>query len=107
MEADCVFCKISSGEESAEKIKETEHFFVIRDKYPSAPIHFLIIPKEHYNDITEIDADMWEEIRRLAIGLKNEQHLKGFRLATNVGEAAFINHLHVHFLSGITKDRSV
>ena len=48
---DCVFCKILRGELASEVIAETDDIIVIKDINPKAPIHFLIIPRKHMNDI--------------------------------------------------------
>lgn len=107
MNNSCIFCKIIKGEIPSQKIKETEDLFVIEDIKPSAPIHFLIISKKHIKDMTEAEDELWIKIKKLSEELASDNSLKGFRLATNVGSTAMIPHMHVHFLSGIKKDRQL
>ena len=104
---DCIFCQIVAKEIPSEIIKETPDFLVFKDNHPSAPTHFLIVPKTHKKDILEMSPAEWESVRQLALKLQQEQALSGFRLATNIGDTAIIEHAHVHFLGGIKKDRNV
>jgi histidine triad (HIT) family protein len=103
----CVFCKIVAREIPAEIEKETENVLVFKDIHPSAPVHLLIIPKTHLKDITEVPDQLFLEMKNVALTLAKEKGMRGFRLATNAGETAFVPHLHMHLLSGITKDRTV
>lgn len=103
----CVFCQIVNGEIPTHKEYETDNFIVFKDIKPSAPIHLLIVPKTHISDLSACDNHLWNEIKEIALTLQNKFKLDGFRLATNVGTAAVINHMHVHFLAGITKTRNV
>lgn len=104
---DCLFCKIVSKEVPAEVEKETEKLLVFKDKFPKAPVHLLIVPKNHYKDITEADGDIWEEVRTLAVEIAKEKNLKGFRLVHNAGEAAMVKHMHVHLLGDVEVNRRV
>ncbi len=104
---DCVFCMIASKKVPAEIEKETEKIIVFKDKFPKAPIHLLIVPKKHYQDITEADGVIWAEIRDIANGIAKEKNLKGFRLVHNAGNAAVVPHMHVHFLGEVTAEREV
>lgn len=103
----CIFCKIVHHELEANFIVETDNFVVIKDIHPSAPIHHLIIPKNHYKNFLELPEILWIEARHVAELLKEREGLNGFRLATNYGETAMIEHCHIHFLAGIDKDRKL
>lgn len=107
MNDECVFCKIASGELPSNKVKDTADFLVIHDIHPSAPTHLLIIPKKHIVDALDADSDTWLGIQKIAGEIGAEYDLSGFRLLTNVGDAAAVSHLHVHFLAGIDKNRQV
>ncbi|OGM29968.1 hypothetical protein A2801_00415 [Candidatus Woesebacteria bacterium RIFCSPHIGHO2_01_FULL_41_10] len=107
MGTDCIFCKIVGKELPAEVISETDDLLAFKDKFPSAPIHYVILPKKHFTDITEITDALWVEMKNLATKIAKEQNLSGFRIATNAGDTAMISHMHLHFLAGIHKDRSV
>jgi len=102
---DCLFCKMGRGEIPVPRVAENEHAFAIRDIHPRAPVHVLVIPKDHIPTAREVTADhgailtglfaLSQEVAR-AEGLFEP----GYRLAFNVGEAAgmTISHLHMHLL---------
>ena len=104
--SDCIFCKLVSGEIPTDKVMETKTLIAIKDIKPSAPHHYLFIPKKHYataNDITTGDTimtDIYEAARELAKKLGIAE--SGYRIVTNVnkdgGQVVF--HLHVHLLGG-------
>ena len=52
---DCLFCKMAHGELPVDKLYEDEHFFVIKDKYPKAPVHLLAIPHQHIASLNTTD----------------------------------------------------
>lgn len=103
---DCLFCKIISGEIPSKKIYEDELTYVFEDIAPTAPIHYLVIPKRHISKLDEITpensgiiAHIYEVISRLA----KELDLKdGFRVVSNCGEQAgqSVFHIHFHLLAG-------
>lgn len=104
---DCIFCKIATGEIPAETILETDHCVVFKDINPSAPIHCLVIPKEHIptvNDVTEASDEVLADLFRAAAAAAGLQGVAadGWRLVTNVnrdgGQEVF--HLHMHLLGG-------
>lgn len=102
----CIFCKIVNGEIPSKKIYEDELVYVFEDIEPTAPIHYLVIPKEHISKLDEITAHnsaviahIYEVIAKIA----KEKDLKdGFRVVTNCGEQAgqSVFHIHFHLLSG-------
>lgn len=106
-EENCIFCKIANKEISTDFLYETDNLVVFKDIHPSAPIHFLIIPKTHYTNIEDTPENIWLEIRQMALTIKDDQKHTGFRLGNNFGDSAFVQHMHVHYLSGINKDRAV
>ena len=103
---DCLFCKIVKGEIPSKKIYEDELVYVFEDIEPTAPVHYLVIPKEHISKLDEIDesnsqviAHIYEVISKLA----KELNLKdGFRVVSNCGESAgqSVFHIHFHLLAG-------
>ncbi|MBQ8883619.1 MAG: histidine triad nucleotide-binding protein [Oscillospiraceae bacterium] len=103
---DCLFCKIINGEIPSKKVYEDELVYVFEDIAPAAPIHYLLIPKEHISGASEITAEnssvvahIFEVIAKLAkdLNLKN-----GFRVVTNCGPDAgqTVFHLHYHLIAG-------
>lgn len=103
---DCIFCKIIKGEISSKKVYEDELVYVFEDIEPTAPIHYLCIPKEHISKLDEINesnspviAHIYEVISKLAKDLDLKD---GFRVVTNCGEQAgqTVFHIHFHLLAG-------
>jgi histidine triad (HIT) family protein len=100
----CIFCKIIKGEIPSNKVYENDEFLAFHDINPKAPIHILVIPKEHvekFQDTTpEIMAKMTLFIQELA--KKLELDTRGYRLVVNNGEdgGQEVMHLHFHILGG-------
>ena len=100
----CIFCKIISGLISSKIIYQTDYSIVLQDIAPQAPIHYLIIPKNHIQDLvsctdSKIMLDLMSIPAILATQLGEQT---SFKLLTNNGYAAGqrVFHLHFHFLSG-------
>ena len=96
-----------SGDIPVERIAENDRAFAIRDINPRAPVHALIIPREHIADARELDpghADTLAGLFTLAneVGRAEGVHESGYRLAFNVGNDAgmTIHHLHLHLVGG-------
>lgn len=104
---DCVFCKIVKGEIPAEKVTETENLIVFKDIHPRAPLHFVIATKTHISDIREDIGVNWAAVGKLAVEMAEDRGITGFRLVHNVGNAAAVKHMHVHFLAEISADREI
>ena len=104
---DCVFCKIIHKEIASEIIYEDKNFIVFNDINPIAPVHILIIPKEHVPTLDLIELHDKELIGEMILTAKkiaeNQAALhSGYRLIFNVGRDAgqTVNHLHLHLLGG-------
>ena len=102
----CLFCKIVAGEIPSTKVYEDEKILAFRDIAPQAPVHCLIVPKEHIASADEIDeknaevvAHIFTVIPRIAkeLGLGG-----GYRIVSNVGEdgCQSVKHLHFHVIGG-------
>ncbi len=103
---DCIFCKIISGSIPSKIIYQTDYSIVLQDIAPQAPIHYLIIPKNHIQDLVscadqKVMLDLMSIPTILAARLGEQA---SFKLLTNNGYAAGqrVFHLHFHFLSGKT-----
>ncbi len=100
----CIFCKIANGEIPNNTVLETEHYLAFHDIYPKAPIHILIIPKQHVDSFQEATPDMMAGLTTFTqkvaslVGLDQA----GYRLITNNGDdgGQEIHHLHFHLLGG-------
>lgn len=100
----CIFCKIISGQIPSKIIYQTNHSIVLQDIAPQAPIHYLIIPKNHIQDLVSCtDSDTILDLISIpAILAQQIGENTAFKLFTNNGYAAGqrVFHLHFHFLSG-------
>ncbi|MDO4936791.1 MAG: histidine triad nucleotide-binding protein [Sutterellaceae bacterium] len=103
---DCIFCKISRGEIPSGKIYEDDDVIAFKDINPKAPIHFLIIPKQHIESLAAAkpeDAQLLGKIINLVPVLAKQQGCDGgFRTVINTGKdgGQEVPHLHVHVLGG-------
>jgi histidine triad (HIT) family protein len=103
---DCLFCKISSGVIPADVVLESDTAIAFRDIDPKAPTHVLVIPKNHYGDVSDLMANnpsLASEILTLATKVAEQEGLaKGYRIVTNNGEDAgqSVAHVHFHVLGG-------
>ncbi len=103
---DCIFCKIIAGEIPSKTVYEDEKLKAFYDIAPQAPVHVVIIPKEHIPSADAINeqnsasiAYIFEKIPEIAkkCGLSN-----GYRVITNCGEdgCQSVKHIHFHLLGG-------
>lgn len=103
---DCVFCKIASGEIPAKKAFENDKVLAFYDLSPQAPVHILVIPKEHIQsaaDISSENSGLVAAVFEAVAALAAERNLsEGFRVVTNSGAKAgqSVGHLHFHLLGG-------
>ncbi len=104
--SDCLFCKIAAGEIPAEKLYDDDDVTAFRDISPQAPQHFLIIPKKHIvnlSDMTEEDDKLVGKMMRVAAKIAEECGISdGYRTIMNNGADAgqVVFHLHMHVLGG-------
>lgn len=102
----CLFCKIIRGEILADRIFEDEKMLIIKDINPIAPVHYLLIVKEHYALLNQQSLEechiLGECLHKLSIMQSSIGLDNGYRLIINQGENAgqSVQHLHVHILSG-------
>ena len=103
---DCIFCKIIAGDIPSTKVYEDDYVFAFKDINPMAPVHILVVPKEHIASADAIScenshyvAKIFEAIPNIAAeaGLEN-----GYRIISNCGPDAdqTVLHLHFHILGG-------
>lgn len=104
---DCIFCKIIKDEIPSEKVYEDENILAFEDINPKAPVHILVIPKQHYASLNEIPEDKKEIISALmmtakTIAEKKKIHEKGYRIVLNTGKDSGqeVKHIHFHLLGG-------
>ena len=105
-DASCIFCRIVRGEIPCSKVYEDEQVLAFQDIHPIAPVHFLLIPKEHVPTLSETQVNHEAVLGRmmvLAPRLAREQGADdGFRLIVNTGRVGRqeVFHVHMHILGG-------
>ena len=104
---DCLFCKIADGEIPAELVHESERLLAFRDISPQAPLHFLVIPREHVESLGAADpahAELLGEALLVAAHIARAEGVAdgGYRTVINTGAdgGQTVHHLHVHVLGG-------
>jgi len=104
---ECLFCRIAKMEVVTDMVEERAEIIAFRDINPQAPVHVLIVPKEHIPSIKDLDndrcgllADIFSLINDIAVSEGISQ--TGYRVVVNTGEEAGqdIGHLHFHMLGG-------
>ena len=101
---DCIFCKIANGDIPSQTVYEDEDFRVILDLNPASEGHALILPKEHYKDLTELPDELSAKALKLAgkIGqaMKKGLGCSGFNVVQNNGISAgqTVFHFHIHII---------
>ena len=103
----CLFCGIVAGSVPSTSVLDTETCYAFRDINPAAPVHVLVVPKEHLDSVEAVGSaqtvllgDLFDAIR--AVAAKEGIAESGYRVVTNVGEDAgqLVRHLHFHVLGG-------
>ncbi len=102
----CLFCKIAEGAIPSTPVYQDEQSYAFADLHPQAPVHILIIPREHISSMMDADKS-----RRALLGhlhwaaaeiARNKGLGKGYRIVVNTGEdgGQTVDHLHLHLLGG-------
>ena len=103
---DCIFCKIIAGEIPSAKVYEDESVYAFRDIQPQAPVHVLVVPKNHVASADEINGENADLVAKIFAAIpaiaKAEGLTNGYRVITNCGEdgCQSVKHLHFHVLGG-------
>ena len=104
---DCLFCKIAAREIPSTTVYEDDMVYAFRDIDPQAPVHILIIPKQHIgsvNEITDENCAIVGHIFKVAAEIAKKEGIAedGYRVVTNIGEngGQTVGHLHYHMLGG-------
>jgi histidine triad (HIT) family protein len=103
---DCLFCRIAAGEIPSDIVFENERIVAFRDINPVAPVHVLVIPKEHIASMAHLKeehqalmGEIMTSIQKLA---EQEKLDDGFRVVVNTGRdgGQTVSHLHFHLIGG-------
>lgn len=105
--SNCIFCKIANGEIPCSKVYEDENVLAFNDINPEAPVHILVIPKQHIQSVMDLNdknisitLDIFNAIKKVAAQAGIDKD--GFRVVTNIGAngGQTVGHLHYHVLGG-------
>ncbi len=104
---DCIFCKIAAGEIPSTRVFEDEMCVAFNDLSPQAPIHILIVPREHLDSLDRAAQNQEELLGHLLLSAAEIAREKGFAengyrvvINTNSDGGQTVFHLHVHLLAG-------
>lgn len=100
----CLFCRIIAGEIPSDVVYEDDRVFAFRDINPQAPVHVLIVPKAHADNILQCDPDTAAALLNAVRVIAKQEGVdeSGFRVVSNCGRdgAQSVNHLHIHLMGG-------
>jgi histidine triad (HIT) family protein len=103
---DCIFCKIAAGTIPSERVYEDEQVVVFKDIYPKAPVHLLMVPRQHVEGLDDLtpahDGLMMHMLRTLPEVARRAGLTDGYRTIINTGRGGGqeVPHLHLHILGG-------
>ena len=109
---DCIFCKLANGVIPTNVIYEDDDFTVIMDAAPATPGHCLILPKEHYANIFELNEEIagkaFKLAKKMATSMTDKLGCDGFNIVQNNGEAAgqTVFHFHMHLIPRYENDNA-
>ena len=105
--SDCIFCKIVAGQIDSKKIFEDDQCVAFDDVSPQAPVHTLVIPKQHVSSLEEIPREETTLMGHLLqvcriVAKKKNVETNGYRVVINTGVEGgqTVSHLHLHVLGG-------
>ena len=103
----CLFCRIAKGEVASKKIYEDDELFAFHDIAPKAPVHFLLVPKRHIDDLMELEPEdaglvgrLMFKAQELARSLGCAENGARFVINCKADGGQTVNHLHMHVLGG-------
>ena len=111
-DCNCIFCKIANGEIPSTTLYEDEDFRVILDLGPATRGHALLLPKNHFANLFELDDETAQKVilvaKKMAGKMKDALGADGFNLVQNNGEAAgqTVFHFHMHLIPRYENDNA-
>lgn len=107
METGCIFCSIAQEKTTTELLYKNQNLVIFKDIKPHAPVHLLIVPKQHIRSVNDLTADDLPLVSELIVAARNmaiEVGVKdsGYKLLFNVerGGGQMVFHLHLHLIGG-------
>jgi histidine triad (HIT) family protein len=101
----CIFCKIVSGEIPSTTVYEDDLVVAFDDINPQAPVHVVVVPKQHIGNLNELsEKEIWFSMLKAAQGVAKKKGINesGYRIVVNCGSdgTQIIWHLHLHVMGG-------
>lgn len=105
IDKDCLFCLIGEHKEPSEIVWENDEYIAIKNKYPTAPVHVLVMPKHHIKKVevgTSESGMFWGKMMPVVFGVVNQLGLDktGYKLVNNGAGYNHFEHEHIHILGG-------
>ena len=107
MDPNCIFCRIVAGEIPSQRVYEDDTVIAFRDIHPQAPVHVLVVPRQHVESLSDLEESHAGLAGRTLVAVPKVAQAaggleEGFRLIVNTGAAAgqTVPHLHLHILGG-------
>ena len=99
---DCLFCKIAGGTIAVQPVWQDDRALAFADIHPQAPRHFLVIPREHFADVTAVPDTLLGHLLHSAAALAKRELPGGHRIVANTGAdgGQTVAHVHLHVLGG-------
>jgi len=100
---DCIFCKIANHEIPTNPVFENDKVIAFNDLNPQAPVHILVIPKEHVASVKDVkDLSVMQDLFDAVQKIVKQENITDFRTVINTGSEAgqTVFHLHIHILAG-------
>lgn len=104
---DCIFCNVINGELPSTKGYEDTDVLVIKDIHPQAPVHWLVLSKKHIPELLEASGDLAGRMMNIVNKIIKDQGIEQYRIVINGKGAVFVDHLHIHILGQIDKNRTL
>ena len=102
----CIFCDIVAKKAPAEVVREDDDVLVIKNIDPKAPVHLLVLPKEHHPNLDSLsDEGLLGRLVAVAKDVGDAQSAeRGYRLGINSAKQAEVGHIHLHVLGGLENE---
>lgn len=100
---DCIFCKIANHQIPTNPVFENDRVIAFNDLNPQAPVHILVIPKQHSESLKDVEnLDIFKDLFEAVKQIVKENNITDFRTVINTGTEAgqSVFHLHIHILAG-------
>lgn len=103
----CIFCQIAGGKSPATIHYQDDDVMAIDDIHPQAPVHMMVISKKHIGELVDAEDRLINHMFMIVKKMIREHTITGYRIVNNGKGAAFVDHLHIHVMGGIGKERKL